>query len=95
MKEGRTTGGLIPIKGYVGNHGYNDAAQMMKSIMEATDHSYIRPKFEVFKLCTRWRIVSMPHARKIEMIFYFTYEEKNRKIFSIIYVGEKRENKRK
>ena len=50
MKEGRTTGGLIPIKGYVGNHGYNDAAQMMKSIMAATDYSYVRPKFEAIQI---------------------------------------------
>ena len=51
-RTGRTTVGLIPIKGYVGSHGYNDAAQLIKSIMEATDYSYIRPKFEVLKLCT-------------------------------------------
>ena len=78
MKEGRTTGGLIPIKGYVGNHGYNDAAQMMKSIMAATDYSYVRPKFEVFKLCTRWRIVRMPKIKKRFSIFSFLFHMRER-----------------
>ena len=49
-RTSRTTIGLIPIKGYVGSHGYNDAAQMMIKIGMPQGVLIIRPKFEVFQI---------------------------------------------